>query len=282
MIRLCAFADEYDVNLDEQIEGLKKNNISLLEIRKVNGVNIADMSEEMAQECLDKLNANGIKVWSLGSPMGKVDVNCDFETYLNKVHHLCKLANIFGTKKIRMFSFFNAYEESDKVIAQLKEMVRIADQYGVELHHENEKEIYGDTIERVLEIYNKVPGLRFVYDPANFIQCEQDCMEAMDKLWDITEYFHIKDVVAETGELVPAGHGAGHIKEMVERIDKDTVMTLEPHLAIFQGYADIDGSEMKHKFHFESNKEAFNCAVDSLKKILVECGYKECESGFVK
>ena len=282
MIRLCAFADEYDVNLDEQIEGLKKNNISLLEIRKVNGVNIADMSEEMAYECLEKLNANGIKVWSLGSPMGKTDVNCDFETYKNKVHHLCKLANIFGTEKIRMFSFHNAYEYSDKVMAQLKEMVAIAEQYGVVLHHENEKDIYGDTIERVLEIYNKVPGLKFVYDPANFIQCEQDCMEAMDKLWDITEYFHIKDVVAETGELVPAGHGAGHIKEMVDRIDKDTVMTLEPHLAIFQGYADIDGTEMKHKFYFDNNKDAFNCAVDSLKKILVECGYKEVEGGFVK
>lgn len=282
MIRLCAFADEYDVKLDEQIEGLKKNNISLLEIRKVDGVNIADMSEEMAKECLEKLNANGIKVWSLGSPMGKVDVNCDFETYKQKVHHLCKLANIFGTKKIRMFSFFNAYEYSDKVITQLKEMVSIADQYGVELHHENEKEIYGDTIERVLEIYNKVPGLRFVYDPANFIQCEQDCGEAMDKLWDITEYFHIKDVVAETGELVPAGHGAGKIKELVNRIEKDTVMTLEPHLAIFQGYADIDGSEMKHKFHFEDNKAAFNCAVESLKTILVECGYQECDGVYKK
>lgn len=282
MIKLCAFADEYSVDLDEQIEGLKKNKISLLEIRKVNGVNIADMTEEMARECCEKLSANGIRVWSLGSPMGKVDVNCDFEAYKQTIHHLCKLAKIFGTDKIRMFSFHKAYEDFDKVVLQLKEMLHIAEIYGVGLYHENEKRIYGDTIEHVLEIYHNVPGLRFVYDPANFIQCEQDCGEAMDRLWDITEYFHIKDVVAETGELVPAGYGAGKIKELVKRIDKDTVMTLEPHLAIFEGYKDIDGSEMKHKFLFEDSKAAFNCAVESLKTLLVECGYTECDGSYIK
>ena len=281
-MKLCAFADEYSTDLDEQIEGLKKNKISLLEIRKVNGVNIADMTEEMARECYEKLSANGIRVWSLGSPMGKVDVNCDFASYKQTIHHLCKLAKIFRTDKIRMFSFHKAYEDFDKVVLQLKEMLNIAESYGVGLYHENEKRIYGDTIEHVLEIRDNVPGLRFVYDPANFIQCKQDCGEAMERLWDIIGYFHIKDVVAETGELVPAGYGAGKIKELIKRIDKDTVMTLEPHLAIFEGYKDIDGSEMKHKFLFEDSKAAFNCAVESLKTLLRECGYSECDDGYIK
>ena len=36
------------------------------------------------------------------------------------------------------------------------------------IYHENEKDIYGDSLERVLELKQNVQGLKFVYDPANF------------------------------------------------------------------------------------------------------------------
>ena len=49
-IRLSAFADEAGVTLQEQIDGLLKNNIHMLEIRTVDGVNIADISEEDAKK----------------------------------------------------------------------------------------------------------------------------------------------------------------------------------------------------------------------------------------
>ena len=62
----------------------------------------------------------------------------------------------------------------------------------------------------------------------------------------------------------------------------DTVLTLEPHLAVFDAYASIDNSEMKHKFHFTSNNEAFDCAVKAIKEILVKAGYKEVTGGFEK
>ena len=42
-MKLCAFADEASVDLQGQIEALKRNNISLLEIRGVDGENIKDM-----------------------------------------------------------------------------------------------------------------------------------------------------------------------------------------------------------------------------------------------
>lgn len=60
-----------------------------------------------------------------------------------------------------------------KLIKKLQEMVNFAKKYNVELYHENEKDIYGDSLERVLELKQNVQGLKFVYDPANFIQCEQ-------------------------------------------------------------------------------------------------------------
>ena len=278
MIRLCAFSDEYNKSLEAQIEGLKKNGISLMEIRNVDGINIAKMSVEMAKDCAAKLAEAGISVWSIGSPLGKVDINEDFEEYKKVVHHVCRLANIFGAKRIRMFSFYNAYDVPELVVERLKEMVAIGARYGLDMCHENEKKIFGDVISRVEFLRDNVPGMKFVYDPANFLQCDQNCGEALDALFDCTSYFHIKDVVCATQEMVPAGYGDGRIDDMLNRIQRDTVLTLEPHLAVFAGYAAIDDTEMKHRFQYETNEAAFCAAVDALKNVLNRCGYR-CENG---
>lgn len=278
MIRLCAFSDEYGSSLEDQIRGLQKNGIRLTEIRNVNGVNIGKMSEEMAKDCAAKLAEAGISVWSIGSPLGKVDIGEDFEEYKKLVHHVCRLANIFGAKRIRMFSFFNAYDVPELVVQRLKEMVDIGTQYGVDMCHENEKKVFGDVASRVEYLRDNVPGMKFVYDPANYLQCDQDCGEALDALLDSTEYFHIKDVVSATQEMVPAGYGDGRIDDMLCRIQGDTVLTVEPHLAVFAGYSAIDDTEMKHRFRFDSNEAAFCAAVDALKSVLERCGYR-CENG---
>ena len=68
----------------------------------------------------------------------------------------------------------------------------------------------------------------------------------------------------------------------IEKINSDKVLTLEPHLAIFSGYADIDNFEMKNKYKFDSNTEAFDFAAKSLKGILTDCGYKEVDNCFIK
>jgi hypothetical protein len=104
----------------------------------------------------------------------------------------------------------------------------------------------------------------------------------MGALHGLTDYFHIKDVISATGELVPAGYGDGRIGELVARITDDKVLTLEPHLAVFEGYSEIDGSEMKNKFCYATNDEAFDAAVSALKKVLAEQGYVEKDGGFVR
>jgi sugar phosphate isomerase/epimerase len=216
-----------------------------------------------------------------GYPTTINTINCDFESYKEKVHHACKLANVFKTDKIRMFSFFHAYEKQELVFKYLKEMCEIASLYNVKLHHEDEKDVFGDTIDRVLEIMENVDGLYYIFDPANYIQCGQDCSLGLEKLFATTGYFHIKDVISETGQLVPAGYGDGKIKDMLTMVDRDIVLTIEPHLAVFEGYSNIDNTEMQHKFVFSSNKEAFNFAVKSLKELLVETGYIEVNNTFI-
>jgi sugar phosphate isomerase/epimerase len=245
-------------------------------------VNVSKFSKEDSLEYAKILSDNGVGVWSIGSPLGKIDISVTENEYLDGVKRVCETANIFGAKNIRIFSFFNAYDKKEEVFNRLQRMVDLAKSYGVELYHENEKDIYGDSVERTVEILDNVKGIKCIYDPANFIQYGAAADYSLSMLHHRADYFHIKDVVAETGELVPAGEGSGNIDKLVADITIDTVLTLEPHLAIFEGYKSIDNTEMKNKYVFNSNKEAFDCAVNSLKKVLLRNGYKEVDGGYSK
>ena len=284
MIRLCAFSDEAGSSLQAQIDALLRNGIGLMEIRMVDGENIANISLEKAEQIRNTLKANGIRVWALGSPLGKVSMaeGFDFAKTLAQCEHLCKLAKVLETDKIRMFSFYDAYDKKDQVVNCLRQMVELAAGYGVMLCHENEKSVYGDVVKRVQVLMEEVPGLRFVYDPANYIQCNEKSEHSLPTLHGSTLYFHIKDVIFETQELVPAGYGDGNIPALVEMIQDDKVLTLEPHLKVFDGYASFDAETMKNKFPFASNTEAFDAAVKALKDVLVRQGYKEQNGGFEK
>lgn len=282
MIRLSAFSDEAGSSIQEQIAAMKRNGISLTELRSIDGKNVSTFTIEEAEAYQKEFEANGISVWSIGSPLGKTDIDTDFEEYAKLVEHVCKLANIFKTDKIRMFSFFSAYQKEEKVFDNLRKMVEIGKKYGVQMYHENEKDIYGDISERVLKIMQNVDGLKYIYDPANYLQCDEPAEKTLALFHKTTDYFHIKDVQTATGALVPAGEGDGNVKKLLDMISDDKVLTLEPHLALFDAYKTIDNTEMKHQYVYASPNEAFDAAVNALKKLLNEVGYKEVDGAFIK
>jgi len=279
MIRLCAFADEAAEDLAGQIAALKRNGIALLELRGIAGKNVKDFSDDEAYAYAETLKEAGISVWSIGSPLGKAEIGVDFAEYEKTVRRVLKTADIFGARYVRVFSFYHAYEQPERVFDYMARMVRLSDEYGVRLCHENEKEIFGDTLERVCRLLDAVPGLGCVYDPANFLQVGERADVTLPRLFARADYFHIKDVVAATDELVPAGYGDGQIGKLIGGIRDDKVLTLEPHLAVFSGYAAIDNSPMKNRFHFESNNAAFDAAVAALKNLLAQAGYHAITKG---
>ena len=281
-ITLCAFSDEASKSFEGQVAALKRNDIPYMEMRKIDGKTVTKLTLDEAAEYQKRLADCGIAVWSLGSPIGKSEITGDFSEVCEVLKHACEIAHALHTDKIRMFSFHHADGERNEVLERLNKMVEIAAQFEVGLYHENEKGIYGDIATRVKDIMDHVPGLYHVYDPANFLQVGERAEDTLRLFHHRADYFHIKDVIAATGELVPAGHGDGSIRELAARITEDKVLTIEPHLAIFDGYAQIDDSQMKHKFHFTSNDEAFDAAVNAMKGILLDCGYTAVAGGFVK
>ncbi len=222
MIVLSGFSDEASSDLKRQIEALRRNHIGYTELRSIGGKNVSEFSESECKSYAKELSDGGIKVWAIGSPLGKTEISVNFVGYLETVKRVCGMANILGTDKVRVFSFFNAYEEKERVFEYLNEMAETAERFGVTLYHENEKEIYGDRSERVLEIMENVKKLKYVYDPANYLQVGEEADKTLSLLHKKTDYFHIKDLSA-TGELVPAGCGEGKIDKLVEMLTGDKV-----------------------------------------------------------
>ena len=276
-IKLCAFADEADDALAGQIKAMQENGIGYLELRTIDQKNVTKFTNDEVKEYKKQLDDAGIKVWSIGSPIGKVKITDDFNVDLDLCKRTVEIANMFDAKTIRMFSFYGTGGEAqyrDEVMERLSKYVEAARGSGVTLCHENEKGIYGDNAARCLEIHRAVPELKSVFDPANFVQVGQDTLEAWEMLEPYVFYGHIKDSLAD-GSIVPPGKGLGRISEYLPKFVAKgcDMLTLEPHLSVFSALASLEeeGEESKiGLYKFESKREAFDYAVTSLKDIIKE------------
>ena len=276
-LKIYAFADEASGQIDGQIAAMRRNGLNGLEIRGVDGQSISDITLEKAREVRQKMDDAGLIVWSMGSPIGKVSIETDrFPAHLDQLRHVLELADILGARNLRMFSFYipdgRHAEFSGKVKDWMGQMLATAAGSGIAMCHENEKGIYGDIAVRCAELLNTFPDLNGIFDPANFIQCGQDTLEAWKLLRNRIRYLHIKDALAD-GRVVPSGSGIGHIREILSdfRSLGGSAVTVEPHLSVFDGLKDLEQggrSTRIDNYCYPSSDAAFDAACDALKKIL--------------
>jgi len=272
--QLAAFADEADGALAKQITAMKENGIDYLEIRGVDGKNISNLTNEEAKEIKKRLDDAGLGVWSLGSPYGKIGIEDDFAPHLDLYCHGLELAELLGAKHIRLFSFYIPQgkvpeDYRNAVIERMAQFDEKAKGYDVILCHENEKGIYGENAARCLEIHKALPNIKAVFDPANFIQSGQDTKEAWKMLVPYVEYMHIKDALSD-GLIVPAGKGEGEFPYLLSQY-QGKVLTLEPHLTVFDGLAELEQDGHKSQvggYQYPSARVAFDAAVMALKELI--------------
>lgn len=280
-IKIYGFADEASPMIDGQIKAMLRNGLQGLEIRNVDETNVADITLDKAREVRSKLDAAGLITWSIGSPIGKIDIEKDdFTAHLEKLKHTLEIANILGAENIRMFSFFMPTDKDasiykNEVLDRLGQMAEIAKGTGVTLCHENEKGIYGDKAARCLEIFKAVPEIKGIFDPANFVQSGENTIDAWNLLKAYIKYVHVKDARASDDMIVPAGSGDGNFKIIVPEYlaQGGSCFTMEPHLKEFSGLSGLEreGEESKvGEFNFETGDEAFDYACDAFKTILKE------------
>ncbi len=282
-ISVRSFADEASPLLEGQILAMKRNRHEGLEIRGINGHNISELSPSEAKAVKQRLAEEGLSVWSVGSPIGKIPVTADFAPHLELFRRMLENAAELGAKAFRLFSFYIPEHEDaifyrDEVLLRLSRFLEAAEGYPIELCHENEKGIFGDIASRCELIHQALPSLHAVFDPANFIQCGQETWVAWELLKPYVRYLHVKDAL-ENGVVVPAGEGIGHLREIIASYlaagGRD--FTLEPHLTVFKGMNALVtkfDDALVGKFEYRSADEAFDAASEALLKLVKEKGYE--------
>ncbi len=275
-----AFCDESgETDICGQIAACKENGITNMELRGFGDKSINNLTPAEAEDMKKIIDqAGGIDVSSIGSGYGKIEITDDFEEHFEKFKNTVQVGKILGAKYIRIFSFYftkgESYDEyRDEVIRRVQLMADYANENGIIPCHENEKGIYGDSGERVKDLLDSVKGLKAVFDPANFVQCKVDTLEAYELVNEKIEYFHIKDALYEDGSVVPAGEGDGNVTELLKKFalkDGVKVLSLEPHLKVFDGLSNLEADDETEKNMkknvYASHKESFKAAADAMHK----------------
>lgn len=271
---LSAFADEASPNIDGQIKAMKENGVSALEMRGVNGKNVSELSAHELRDAVCRIHDAGLSIISIGSPIGKIDITDDFEVHLEKFKRLLEHARAASAKYMRIFSFYgvDSTEKECEVYERLSTLAELACGSGVTLCHENEKGIFGWDAPSCLKIFENVRGLRGVFDPANFVQCGVDTVSAWNAIADKIEYLHIKDALPN-GNVVPAGSGIGNLEYIINEFAKQggTVLSLEPHLRVFDGFSSLERGEnatLDGEFAYADGSSAFRAAAEAAKNII--------------
>lgn len=276
-LTLSAFSDEYADNLQEQCQALNSFGIAYMEMRGVNGKNVSALTKTEVSEAKKVLADYGVKASAIGSPLGKIKLDGDIDGHLETAKRVFETANELGAKNIRMFSFYlpdgkTREECNGKVFDTVSKLVKLSEEYGVVLCHENEALIYGESPEKCLELVEYFGGrLKCVLDMGNFVLDGYNPMQAYKLLQNYIEYFHIKDALY-AGAIVPAGKGEAQIKEILDDYKatgkKDTFITLEPHLQTFSGLNALVGKTFENPYKYENQKTAFSDAVEKLKALI--------------
>lgn len=267
---LSGFGDEVDPDPKVQAAVLLALGASHIEVRSAWGTNVVELSDTQIAELKATLDASGLKVSAVASPIGKVDISLPAEHEAGRLRRIIEVAKALDTKYIRMFSFFRAEDQSpegirEAVMERMALLARVAEESDVVLIHENEKDIYGDTPERVLDIMETVnsPALRAAWDNANFVQVGvKPYTDAYAMLRPYLEYLQVKDAIAGSGEVVPTGQGDGQLVETLRALSQDGYTgfaSLEPHLAAQHALGGFSGPAA-----FGEAARAFRAATDAI------------------
>lgn len=239
---LSGFGDEIDPDPAVQVAVLKALGARHIEVRSAWTTNVVDLDDDQLASLRALLAVQEMGVSAVASPIGKVSVSLDADLEVDRLRRIIRVAHALDTVNIRVFSFFRdegvAVERiRDDVLKRMRLLADVAEKEGVILLHENEKDIYGDTPERVLDLVESVgsPALRLAWDNANFVQVGvRPFTDGYAMLRPYLDYLQVKDAVAATGVVVPAGEGDGELLETLTALRDDGYTgfaSLEPHLA---------------------------------------------------
>ena len=218
-MKLSVITDEISMDFEHALDVMLEYGATGAELRSLWGTNIIDLPDDQIERAKKALDARGMVVSCIASPLFKCDLHETVGSAAGRTHqaqdrglaqqmaalerciHLC---NVFDTPFIRIFAFWKRGDLTDniekEIIRLFEEPAARAEKAGVILGLENEHSCYlgtGREIAQVIKAVNS-PGLKAVWDPGNaFCAGEVPYPDGYEAVKDCIVHVHVKDVVSE-------------------------------------------------------------------------------------
>ena len=256
---LLGIGDEGANTIDGQIRATQELGWKHLEPRGVEvpgftKANFHDIPDEAFDIAIRKLEAAEIQVYCFGSTiMNWAKKSGDpFEITLAEVKRAISRMKRVGAKYIRVMSFKPGDEDfkiPTEVFRRVKDVTNMFLDEGLQPVHENCMNYGGMSWQHALELLDKCPGLKWVFDTANPIfnpdrskpkpWPKQDPWEFWEHVRDHVVHIHIKDAAwnpkKNDADYNWPGEGQGKVPESLKDAfarGYDAGISIEPHMVV--------------------------------------------------
>jgi sugar phosphate isomerase/epimerase len=188
-LELAAITDEFSPELGIAVAAMGPIGMTACELRVVGGKNIMNLTDDEVKQAVDLLNARGIRVLGLSSPIlkctlpegGEVDSRFQQDMFgaaytmddqPRLAERAVRLCEMTGAKVVRVFSFWRTVDPDRCFEPACKALSKMADQFkqhDIVCGIENEHACNIGTAAEAARFLNAVPHshLKLVWDPAN-------------------------------------------------------------------------------------------------------------------
>ncbi len=256
-MKLMGIGDEAANSIDGQIQATQSLGWKFIEMRAVEvpghpKANFHEISTEAFDVAARKLEAAGLQVYCFGSAVMNwaKKVGDPFDITLAELNRALPRMQRLGTKYIRIMSFKpddEAQAIPPEVFRRVSTVTKMCLDAGIQPLHENCMNHGGMSYKHALELLDKCPGLKWLFDPANPIfnadrskpkpWPKQDPWEFWTHLREHTEHIHIKDATwnaaKNDADYNWPGEGQGRIREILKDAfarGYDAGISIETHM----------------------------------------------------
>ncbi len=277
-MKLMGISDEAANTIDGQIQATHELGWKYLEMRgvEVPGFqkgNFHDIPDAAFDIAANKLQAAGIRVYCFGSSVmnWSKKVNDPFENTLAEVRRIIPRMQRLGTPFVRIMSY-KPDDDADRIPAEVfrrvSEVTKIFLDAGIKPLHENCMNHGGMSWRHAVELLEKCPGLKWLFDPANPVfnsdrsqpkpWPKQDPWEFWVQVRDHVAHIHIKDatwnLARNDADYTWPGEGDGRLMDILKDAfarGYDAGFSIEPHMvAVFHDTSGKGGNDDSLRANF--------------------------------
>ncbi|MBL9135145.1 MAG: sugar phosphate isomerase/epimerase [Verrucomicrobiales bacterium] len=256
---LTGIGDEAGAGLSSQIAAVRELGWNRLEMRGVqvpgfDKANFHDIPEAAFDRALAEMREQGVSVYCFGSTIMNwaKTVETPWEVTLEEVKRCIPRMQRAGSRFVRIMSFKpsdDAFSIPKVVFDRVREVTQRFVDAGLTPVHENCMNFGGMSWQHALELLEKCPGLKWVFDTANPVfnpdrakprpWPKQDPWEFWVNVRDHVSHIHVKDATWVTAKNDAdyhwPGEGSGRVREILAdafRRGYSAGISIEPHMVV--------------------------------------------------